>query len=103
MKSKQMVGRTFMATFADGVVTRMTTHCPNGRLDLGRGVRLARAAWGARKKARARKAERNCIIMNGLPQPPAIEAGCFVEADGNGADVVLKTYTPQELAAVTAE
>jgi hypothetical protein len=95
-------GPTFEACFIDGTTTRMTTHCPNGKLDLGRAVRLARAAWGTRKKARARKAERNRILMNGLPEPPPIATGRFVERNADGADTVLKTYTTDELNAVPA-
>jgi hypothetical protein len=41
-------GPTFEAHFADGTVTRTTTHCPNGKLDLGRGVRPARIAYCSR-------------------------------------------------------
>lgn len=37
-----MSGPTFVATFNDGEITRMTTHCADGRLDQARGVRLAR-------------------------------------------------------------
>jgi hypothetical protein len=79
-----MAGPTFEARFADGLVTRMTTHCPNSKLDLGRGVRLARIAYRSRKHK----------------APPPIEAGRFVEPNGTGADTVLQTYTRDELNAV---
>src|SRR6516164_4960360 len=40
---------TFVATFADGVVTRMTTHCESDtKLDMTRGVVLARHAYRQR-------------------------------------------------------
>jgi len=45
---------TFVATFADGEVTRMTTFQPAGKtLNLGRGVRLARAAYDSRMKKKS--------------------------------------------------
>jgi hypothetical protein len=41
----------FVAQFADGVVTRMTTWCASdNKLDVGRGLRLARHAYRARTK-----------------------------------------------------
>ena len=56
-----MSGPTFVATFADGEVTRMTTYCADSKLDLARGVRLSRQAYRVRKgKA-----------------PPAMTAGHF--------------------------
>jgi hypothetical protein len=42
-------GPTFVAEFADGTITRMTTHSPKG-LDLALGIRLSRHAYEARKK-----------------------------------------------------
>jgi hypothetical protein len=40
---------TFVATFADGVVTRLTTFCDNdNKLDMTRGVLLARHAYRQR-------------------------------------------------------
>jgi hypothetical protein len=44
---------TFVAEFENGdsvVVTRMQTYAPKGKLDLARGVRLARAAYESRTK-----------------------------------------------------
>jgi hypothetical protein len=84
-----MSSPTFVATFADGTVTRMTTHCADGRLDLGRGVRLSQAAYESRRKQ----------------QPPAMTAGHFeTPPNGDGrAAVVLRTYSPDELAAVTGD
>jgi hypothetical protein len=38
----------FVATFADDEVTRMTVFQPGKTLDLGRGTRLARAAYESR-------------------------------------------------------
>jgi hypothetical protein len=39
---------TFVANFADGEVTRMTTYTSLDKLDVGRGVRLARHAYRSR-------------------------------------------------------
>jgi hypothetical protein len=45
------VSPTFVAVFADGEVVRMTTFQQSGKkLDLARGVRLARAAYETRMK-----------------------------------------------------
>ena len=41
---------TFVATFADGEVTQMTTYTTLDELDVTRGVRLAGAAYEARTK-----------------------------------------------------
>ena len=82
--NKQHVSPTFVAVFADGTVTRMTTYCAD-ELDLGRGARLSQAAYQSRRKR----------------QPPAMAAGHFEMPPANGrAAVVLQTYTPDELAAV---
>lgn len=81
-----MPGPTFVATFTDGEITRMTTHCPDGKLDPGRGVRLSRAAYQSRMKK----------------EPPAMAAGRFEmppDFDSRAA-VTLATYNPAELAAV---
>jgi hypothetical protein len=43
------IGPTFVCEFSDGVITRMTTHCPNG-LDLARGIKLSCAAYTSRLK-----------------------------------------------------
>ncbi len=40
----------FVAGFENGIVTRMTVHKPRGKLDMARGVRLARAAYESRMK-----------------------------------------------------
>ena len=74
---------TFVATFADGTITRMTTNCPEGKLDLGRGVRLSSAASESRRKQ----------------PPPAFTAGHFeTPPNGDGcAAVVLRVYTADEL------
>jgi hypothetical protein len=97
-------GPTFEARFADGTVTRMTTHCPDGKLDLGRGVRLARIAYHSRKvKGPTTARARAKLIINGPPaEPAAIEVGRFVERNDDGADTVLTTYTRDELNAVPA-
>jgi hypothetical protein len=69
----------FIARFADGEVTRMTTYHDGERetLDLKRGVRLARWAYLSRKKQ----------------EPPMIEAASF-ERYGDGK--VLATYSAKD-------
>lgn len=47
---KDRVGPTFVATFADGNVTRMSTYTSLEKLDVERGRRLAIHAWKARHK-----------------------------------------------------
>jgi hypothetical protein len=68
---------TFQCTFVDNVTTRMTVFCKDGKLDLARGITLARAAY----ESRAGKS------------PPAFEAAHFENDEG----VVLQTYTAAEL------
>lgn len=50
---KNQRGPTCIARFADGQITRMTTHCPGDVLDYGRGERIAREAWASRHKTTA--------------------------------------------------
>jgi len=80
---RAMSSPTFVATFADGTITRMTTHCPDGQLDLGLGARLSRAAYESRKKQK----------------PPAMTGGHFeMPQNGDGrAVVVLRLCTASEL------
>ena len=70
-KVKDRVGPTFVATFSDGQVTRMSTFTSLTSLDRGRGIRLSLAAYESRMKQAA---------------PPIIEA--HFEQDG----VVLERY-----------
>ena len=52
---------TFCATFADGIQTRMTTHTSLSKLDLSRGIVLARMPTGRgpnTKKSRRRSPRR---------------------------------------------
>ena len=81
-----MSAPTFVATFADGEVTRMTTYCADSKLDLARGVRLSRQVYRSRKGN----------------VPPAMTAGHFekLSDDEGGASLTLKAYTVAELAAV---
>jgi hypothetical protein len=75
---------TFVAKFADGIVTRMTTHCADdGELDLKRGVAVARAAYESK---------------TGNATPPVIIACKFIEPGYD--DTVLKQYDAKELEAV---
>ena len=70
----------FVAIFTDGEVTRMTTFQKTKALDLGRGVRLARAAYESRTKRKS---------------PPIIEA--HYERDGEA----LENYGREQLGAVS--
>jgi hypothetical protein len=72
---------TFVAHFADGEVTRMTTSCDSKKFDQRRGVCLARHAY----RSRCRK------------EPPAIVKANF-ERDGE----VLAEYTAEQLAEVAS-
>jgi len=47
---QQRHSAVFIADFSDGEVTRMTVHTPLDKLDVGRGVRLARHAYRSRTK-----------------------------------------------------
>ena len=48
---KKRVGPTFVAEFADGTVTRMSTFTSLNKLDWSRGEYMARHAWASRRKA----------------------------------------------------
>jgi len=75
-RPKKRVGPTFVATFATGETTRMSICTPIERLDWGRGLRLAEAAYESRWRTRVR--------VQGLPPlsvlPPIISA--HFEQDG---------------------
>jgi len=73
---------TFVATFADGETTRMTTYQAGKRLDLKRGVRLACAAYESRTKQKS---------------PPIAEA--HYERDGE----ILESYGREQLDALSKE
>jgi hypothetical protein len=77
---------TFVAHFADGEVTRMTTHTPRAPLDVNRGVTLACHAYRSRKK-----------LEPTAPTPAVVEAR-FEGQDGG----TLATYDAATLAAVRA-
>jgi hypothetical protein len=69
---------TFVAHFADGEITRMTVYCEPGKLDVGRGARLAQQAYRSRMRR----------------EPPAIIAANFEHNDGRSESVeaeALKT------------
>ena len=70
------VGPTFVAEFADGEVTRMSTFTSLEKLDWGRGERLAQAAYGSRWR-RVRRIRADFIE----PVLPAIVSAHF-EQDG---------------------
>jgi len=76
-----MSGPTFVARFADGQTTRMSTHTTLDKLDMKRGVRLSRHAYSSRVRK----------------DPPVILEARFESADGE----VLAEYTQEQLAKVT--
>jgi hypothetical protein len=78
-KGKDRAGPTFVATFRDGEVTRMSTFTSLTNLDVGRGVRLSEAAYRSRKKTE--------IV------PPIMKA--HFERDGKA----LAHYSPDALGA----
>jgi hypothetical protein len=47
---KRLQSPAFVAKFADGEVTRMTTYCRPDKPDVGRGVRLSKWAYQSRTK-----------------------------------------------------
>jgi hypothetical protein len=73
---------TFVAIFADGEVTRMTTFQPDKDLNLARGARLACAAYESRKKK---------------TPPPLVRA--HYERDGE----VLESYGREQLDSLRGE
>lgn len=94
---------TFIATFADGVITRLSVHHPEGRksLDLRRGVRLARFAYLSRIRAESsaqRRRKAPIDIDAPIEIPPIVEAKFVDPSDG---DRVLATYTAEQLKDIT--
>ena len=71
------ISPTFVAQFADGEITRLTTYTSLDKLDVARGLRLARHAYSSR---------------TGKKKPPAVVAARF---ERNGA--TLKEYAAKEL------
>jgi hypothetical protein len=68
-----MSSPTFVAKFADGVVTRMTCHPDKDPLDIKRGIKLSQAAYESRTKM----------------APPLIIEARFVEPF---SDIVIQQY-----------
>ena len=81
-KSKGRIGPTFVAEFADGAITRMSTFTSLANLDVDRGVRLSQAAYEARARRRFGRSLR--------PVPPPIVRARF-EQDGK----TLASYDEQ--------
>jgi hypothetical protein len=99
-KHKDRVGPTFVAKFADGEVTRMSTFTSLEKLDWERGIRLSQAAYQSRWRKRQHqtdarawwkgmsKAQRetylstHSIFTTDFIIPPAIVSAHF-EQDGN--------------------
>ena len=75
-----MSGPTFVAHFADGQTTRMSTHTTLAKLDMRRGVRLSRHAYSSRVRK----------------DPLVILEAHFESADGE----VLAEYTQEQIAKV---
>ena len=78
------IAPTFVARFADGTATRMTTATPLTRFDVGRGMRLAQWAYRSRQGS----------------EPPEIVEAHFEQA---GTGTVLASYGADALAAATRE
>jgi hypothetical protein len=76
-----MTSPTFVARFADNVMTRMTCHCTEDHLDFTRGIKLSRAAY----ESLMRKS------------PPAIVEARFVKPF---SDETIKAYDRTELEAL---
>lgn len=111
---KGRVGPTFVAVFADGETTRMSTFTSLAALDLGRGVRLANAAWQSRhRRKRWPVALRDAVMRMqwcSIMSPDRLAA--FVERKHNAPpprivaahfeqdDVTLASYAPDQLEAV---
>ncbi|MGO9049408.1 MAG: hypothetical protein ACLP19_27205 [Xanthobacteraceae bacterium] len=79
METKNYNSPTFVARFADGTVTRMSTYCGPGKLDAARGVRIAWAAYESRKKR---------------------PAGTIIQAHFERNGEILQRYAADQLAAV---
>ena len=73
-RPKKRVGPSFVAEFADGEVTRMSTYTSLTRLDWDRGERLAQAAYRSRWRRRQRIYTPYPIVE---PVPPAITTAWF--------------------------
>jgi hypothetical protein len=92
-RGKDRVGPTFVAKFADGTTTRMSTFTSLENLDWGRGERLSQAAyqsrWRTRIRAQYRKQSGKARLVDLVapvldlvaPDPPAIVSARF-ERDG---------------------
>ena len=79
--SKDRVGPTFVAKFADGTTTRMSVFTSLEKLDWGRGERLSQAAYQSRGRARERKQRPYPVNLPVAPVSPAIVSAHF-EQDG---------------------
>jgi hypothetical protein len=79
-RNKDRVGPTFVAEFADGVVTRMTTFTSLEKLDWDRGERLSQAAYQSRWRTQYRKRYGKLYPVD-PPIPPTIVSARF-EQDG---------------------
>jgi hypothetical protein len=77
-----MTSPTFVARFKDGIVTKMTTHCAPGKLDLRRGIVLSRIAYRSR---------------TGNEPPPIAEARFQTPENGE----LLREYDDKEIADAT--
>jgi hypothetical protein len=80
LRHKDRVGPTFVAEFADGTTTRMSTFTSLENLDWDRGIRLSQAAYQSRWRAHQRK-QRPYLVDSVAPVPPAIISARF-EQDG---------------------
>jgi hypothetical protein len=65
-KTKDRVGPTFVAKFADGQITRMSTFTSLTDLDRGRGIRLSLAAYESRMRQAAPQISEAWFEQDGL-------------------------------------
>src|SRR5262249_17035047 len=84
-KPKDRVGPTFVAEFADGTITRMSTFTSLENLDWARGERLSQAAyqsrWRARERAQLKQTGKPYLVNPVAPVPPAIISMRFEQGD----------------------
>jgi DNA-binding transcriptional regulator YdaS (Cro superfamily) len=93
-RGKDRVGPTFVAEFADGAVTRMSTFTSLKKLDWERGKHLSVAAWQSRWRMRHAQHDElsdkryggHCLVNVIAPVPPAIISMHF-EQDGKVLEV----------------
>jgi ribosomal protein L32 len=90
-----------VTTFADGEVIRMTAWSATGKLDLGRGIRLARVAYQNRVAARLHKRGQLDPDDPVQCEPPTITALHFEAVDGK--NTTTTKFTADQIAEALEE